>query len=90
EQGYLAKSFGYKTGPAVNWTDNNGWIGQWGCPDGKGKCFGVGLLGDIDMLEPIIERYNSQSLQTFFPYPKPYDPSAAAGSGQLLMIFRAP
>lgn len=90
EHGYLDKSFGYQTGPAINWTQNGGWIGEWGCPDGKGECFGVGLVGDIDMLKPIIDKYSPQALQIFFPYPETYTPDTKETDGQLLMIFRAP
>ena len=90
ENGYLPKSFGYETGSAINWTKNGGWIGQWGCPDGKGKCFGVGVVGSIDQVKPIIDRYKSQALQIFFPYPKLYNPNSSQGTGQLLMIFRDP
>jgi hypothetical protein len=89
--GYLDKSFGgHQAGPANNWTQNSGWIGKWTCPDGKGECFGVGLLGDIDMLKPILDKYRSQALQIFFPYPKVYSPDSKETNGQLLMIFRAP
>ncbi|MEJ5299412.1 MAG: hypothetical protein WHS38_00300 [Thermodesulforhabdaceae bacterium] len=90
EHSYLDKSFGYQTGKAVNWTQNGGWIGKWGCPDRKGECFGVGIVGDVDMLKPIIDKYKSQSLQIFFPYPKTYTPDTKETNGQLLMIFRAP
>ena len=90
ENGYLDKSFGYRTGPAVNWTNNDGWIGKWGCPDGKGECFGVGIVGDLEQMKPIIDKYKSDALQIFFPYPKVYDPASSSGTGQLLMIFRAP
>ena len=90
ENGYLDKSFGYRTGPANNWTNNDGWIGKWGCPDGKGECFGVGIVGDLDSVKPIIDKYKSDALQIFFPYPKVYDPASSSGTGQLLMIFRAP
>jgi hypothetical protein len=89
ENGYLDKSFGYKTGTANNWTNNGGWIGQWACPDGKGKCFGVGIVGNTNQLKPIIDKYKSQALQVFFPYPKLYNPNVKSGEGQLLMIFRA-
>jgi hypothetical protein len=90
ENGYLDKSFGYRTGPANNWTNNDGWIGKWGCPDGKGECFGVGIVGDLDSVKPIIDKYKSDALQIFFPYPNVYDPASSSGTGQLLMIFRAP
>ncbi len=90
ENGYLKKSFGYKTGPAINWTENGGWIGKWPCPDRKGECFGIGLVGDINTLKPIIEKYKPQALQIFFPYPKVYDEKSKDTTGQLLMIFRAP
>jgi len=90
ENGYLDKSFGYKTGTANNWTNNGGWVGQWACPDGKGKCFGVGIVGDLNQVKPIIDKYKAQALQVFFPYPKLYNPNVKSGEGQLLMIFRAP
>ncbi|OSS42408.1 putative glycosyl transferase [Desulfurella amilsii] len=90
KNGYLDKSFGYKTGTAINWTNNNGWVGQWACPDGKGECFGVGILGGLDQLKPIVDKYKSESLQIFFPYPTVYDPAASSSEGQLLMIFKAP
>jgi hypothetical protein len=86
--GYLSKSFGYQTGSAINWTKNGGWIGRWGCPDGKGECFGVGIVGNINNLKPIIQKYQSQAKQIFFPYPKVYNANKSSkGSGQLLMIF---
>jgi hypothetical protein len=90
ENGYLDKSFGYRTGHANNWTNNDGWIGKWGCPDGKGECFGVGIVGDLEQMKPIIDKYKSDTLQIFFPYPKVYDVASSSGTGQLLMIFRAP
>ena len=86
----LDKSFGYETVPAINWTKNGGWIGQWGCPDGKGKCFGIGVVGSIDKVKPIIDSYKSQALQIFFLYPKFYNPNSSQGTGELLMIFRDP
>jgi hypothetical protein len=90
ENAYLDKSFGYEPGTANNWTNNGGWIGQWGCPDGKGKCFGIGIVGSIDQVKPIIDSYKSQALQIFFPYPKLYNPNSSQGTGELLMIFRDP
>jgi len=90
ENAYLPKSFGYETGSAINWTKNGGWIGRWDCPDGKGKCFGIGIVGSIDQVKPIIDSYKSQALQIFFPYPKLYNPNSSQGTGQLLMIFRDP
>jgi hypothetical protein len=90
ENGYLDKSFGYRPGPANNWTNNGGWIGKWGCPDGKGECFGVGIVGDLEQVKPTIDKYKSDALQIFFPYPKLYDPASSFGTGQLLMIFRVP
>ncbi|MEM3886805.1 MAG: hypothetical protein QXO82_07070 [Candidatus Methanomethylicia archaeon] len=87
--GYLDKSFGYQTGAAKNWTQDGGWIGQWDCPDGKGKCFGIGLVGDINILKPIIDKYKPQALRIFFPYPKIYNQNTKETNGQLLMIFRA-
>ncbi len=90
ENGYLDKSFGYRTGSAINWTQNDGWIGGWPCPDGKGKCFAIGLMGNIDTLKPVIEIYKSQALQVFFNYPNIYNEANSTGSGQLLLIFRFP
>jgi hypothetical protein len=91
ENGYLDKSFGYRTNKdALNWTKNGGWIGKWGCPDGKGECFAIGIVGDLDSVKLIIDKYKSQSLQIFFPYPKVYDPNMKHGEGQLLIVFRAP
>lgn len=87
KHGYLDKAFGYHTGPAKNWTGNSGWIGQWTCPDGKGKCFGIGIMGNINRLKPIIKKYQKFAVQVFFPYPKAYNPSTAKGSGELLIIF---
>ncbi|MHB1646860.1 MAG: hypothetical protein ACYCTD_06860 [bacterium] len=86
--GYLSKLFGYETGKANNWTTNGGWIGRWGCPDGKGECFGVGIVGNINSLRPIIQKYQPSAEQIFFPYPKVYNTNSSKGSGQLLMIFR--
>ena len=86
--GYLSKSFGYETGKANNWTKNGGWIGKWGCPDGKGKCFGIGVVGNITNLKPIIAKYKFKARQIFFPYPKIYNAKNSRSSGQLLMIFK--
>jgi len=88
EQGYIPKSFGYQTGPAINWTNNGGWIGRWGCPEGKGECFGVGITGNINNLKPILKKYRSKAIQIFFSYPKIYNVKSSKGSGQLLMIFK--
>jgi hypothetical protein len=88
QKGYLAKSFGFQTGKAANWTKNGGWIGQWPCKNSKGECFGVGMTGNINNLKPIIAKYNSQARQIFFPYPKIYNANNSKGSGQLLIIFR--
>jgi hypothetical protein len=41
-------------------------------------------------MKPIIDKYKSDTLQIFFPYPKVYDVASSSGTGQLLMIFRAP
>ena len=86
--GYLPKIYGFEHGHANNWTQNGGWIGQWSCPGGQGSCFGVGILGNINILKPIIEKFKSQSLQIFFPYPKLYNKNIRKGSGQLLIIFK--
>lgn len=90
EHGYLDKSFGYEEGLAINWTKNGGWIGKWDCPDAKGKCFGVGLKGDIDTLKPIIDKYKDKALIIYFPYPTIYKENSKDKEGQLLIIFRAP
>jgi hypothetical protein len=91
ENGYLDKSFGYyQTGIVNNWTKNGGWIGQFDCPDGKGKCFGVGIVRNTSQVKPIINKYKSQALQVFFPYPKLYNPNVKSSEGELLMIFRDP
>jgi len=87
-QGYLSKSFGYTAGRAYNWTKNGGWIGRWGCPDGKGECFGVCITGNINNLKPILKKYRSKAIQIFFPYPKIYNVKSSKGSGELLMIFK--
>ena len=86
--GYLPKIYGFESGSANNWTQNGGWIGQWSCPSGQGSCFGVGIVGNINILKPIIEKFKSQSLQIFFPYPKLYNKNIRKGSGQLLIIFK--
>ncbi|MGC9079928.1 MAG: hypothetical protein ACP5G1_04280, partial [Nanopusillaceae archaeon] len=90
EHGYLDKSFGYQTGKAKNWTENGGWVGRWGCPDGKGECFGVGVVGSIDEVKPIIEQYKLQAVEIYFPYPKIYNKDDGNESGELLIIFKAP
>ena len=90
ENGYLDKYFGHGQDSNFNWTDNGGWIGKWPCPDGKGECFGIGLVGDINTLKPIIEKYKPQSLQIFFPYPKVYDERSKNLTGQIVMIFKDP
>ena len=86
--GYLPKIYGFEPGSANNWTKNGGWIGKWSCPEGRGSCFGVGISGDINTLMPIIKKYNSQSLQIFFPFPKLYNKNIRKGYGQLLIIFK--
>ena len=68
--GYLPNSYGFSAGSAYNWTKNRGWIGQWGCRSGKGECFGVGIVGNISNLKPIIQKYQSQARQIFFPFPE--------------------
>ncbi len=90
EYGYLDKSFGHHKDPHNNWTKDGGWIGGLGCPDGKGECFGVGVVGTINEVKPIIEQYKSQAVEIYFPYPKIYNSKDKNGNGQLLMIFRAP
>lgn len=89
EHDYLDKSLGYQTKTVYNWTQNSGWIGQWPCSEEKAKCFGVGIVGNINEIKPIIEKYSEQAKQIYFPYPKKYDPNIKKGSGQLLMIFMA-
>jgi hypothetical protein len=66
KHGYLPKSFGYGTGKANNWTRNGGWIGKWGCPDGKGECFGIGIVGNINNFKLIMQKYQSQA-KKYFP-----------------------
>ncbi len=87
--GYLPKSFGYKMGRAINWTNNGGWIGPWTCRSRKGICFGLGISGNINNLKYIIAKYRLEAKQIFFPYPKVYNfNNKRLGSGQLLMVFR--
>jgi len=50
----------------------------------------VGVVGNIDQIKPIIDKYKSKALQIFFPYPKLYNPNSSQGTGQLLIIFRDP
>jgi len=93
EHKYLDKSFGYmQEKPAINWMPDGGWIGQWECKDGNGTCFGVGVIDDVEYLKPIINKYESQAVEIFFPYPKIYDPNESykGVSGRVLMIFRTP
>ena len=88
EHGYLDKSFGYQAGSANNWTENSGWIGQWTC--GVDQCFGIGILGSYAEVKGIIEKYEADATQIFFPYPKiltPGDEISDNLKGQLLMIF---
>ncbi len=87
---YLNKSYGFRTGSAINWTGNNseGWIGSWSCRNQNYSCFGVGIMGNSDDIKPIIKKYKNFATQIFFPYPKVYNVSSSEGSGQLLMIFR--
>jgi hypothetical protein len=87
-RGYIPKSFGYAAGKANNWTTNGDWIGQWTCRSGKGECFGVGVVGNINNLKPIIQKYQPSAKQIFFPYTKVYNADNSKGSGQLLMIFK--
>lgn len=96
KNGYLDESFDgkEKADPSYNWTKNGkGWIGEWAPIDDKGTCFGVGIMGDKYIVKSIIEKYNSEALEIYFPYPKIYQGDIENINdqlfGQLLIIFRA-
>jgi hypothetical protein len=92
ESGYLDSSYGFAPGVANNWTNNGCWVGAWDLPKtfGPGPFFGVGLVGELDFVKPIIEKFKSSSIRIYFPYPQDYDPKLTSGNGQLLIIFKVP
>jgi hypothetical protein len=88
EHGYLDKSFGYQEGTANNWTQNDGWMGPWPC--GEDQCFGIGIVGTYNEVKGVIEKYDADVTQMFFPYPEVLssgDEISDDRKGQLLMIF---
>lgn len=74
-----------KTSPANDsrWWREYAWLGPWSDCD----CVGIGLLGSYRELRSVIEIYQPDSTEAFFPYPKKLGEPSDETSGQLLLTF---
>jgi hypothetical protein len=60
----------------------NLWLGPWG-----DSMIGIGIAGDYDNLQPLIDEYEAQATDIFFPFPKRLAEGRKRGIGQLLITF---
>ncbi|MFN2121281.1 MAG: hypothetical protein ACK2T0_12915 [Anaerolineales bacterium] len=90
ENGYLDPALGYQAGKAYKWMQNRYWIGERSCP--RGKCLGIGVVGQYADIRDIIARYGPLAERILFPEPERFDvnnPPPSDAQGELLMIFPA-
>jgi hypothetical protein len=84
DKGYLLKDLGgyARDDPSWNWTRLGGWAGPWG------NDIGIGITGSYDELLPVIDAYQSQAIEIYFPYPSSLISTTNKNvTGQLLMVF---
>jgi hypothetical protein len=67
--------------PFPQWWQNL-WLGSWGK-----SLIGVGIVGDYEDLQPLVQRYGADAAAVFFPFPKKLTRRREHGSGQLLVVF---
>ena len=48
---------------------------------------GIGIEGDYEDLQPLVDEYGADATEIFFPFPRRLAPGAARGTGQLLIVF---
>ena len=65
----------------LHWWQNL-WLGVW-----SGSMIGVGIDGDYEDLEPLIQQYRPYTSDIFFPFPSRLIDDKKHGSGFLLMTF---
>jgi hypothetical protein len=72
------------TGPVSadpQWWQNL-WLGPW-----DGSMVGVGIVGDYEDLRPLVQHYEPDAADIFFPFPAKLADSPKQGVGQLLIVF---
>jgi hypothetical protein len=62
----------------------NLWLGPWG-----ESMVGIGIEGDYDNLQPLVEEYRADATDVFFPFPHRLVPEGERREGQLLITFTA-
>jgi hypothetical protein len=60
----------------------NLWLGPW-----SDSMVGIGIAGDYDSLQPLVDEYEAQATDIFFPFPKRLAEGRKRGTGQLLFTF---
>jgi hypothetical protein len=66
---------------ALQWWRNL-WLGPWG-----DSMVGVGIVGDYEDLRPLVQHYEPDAADIFFPFPAKLTDSPKQGVGQLLIVF---
>jgi hypothetical protein len=60
----------------------NLWLGPWG-----ESMIGIGIAGDYDSLQPLVNEYSADATDIFFPFPQRLRQGRKWGNGQLLITF---
>jgi len=73
---------GYTGGPSGDprWWHNL-WLGEWA------NSIGVGIYGDYQDLEFLVEKYGPHAVSIFFPYPARLSDGSRKGAGTLFLVF---
>jgi hypothetical protein len=66
---------------AQEWWQNL-WLGPWAESN-----VGVGIVGNYEDLQPLVDEYGADAADIFFPFPAKLANGRKQGSGQLLLVF---
>ena len=66
--------------PESSWWHNL-WLGSW-----EGMV-GIGISGNYDDLDFLINQYGHEAVQIYFPFPRTWAKGPKSGDGQLLLLF---
>jgi hypothetical protein len=68
--------------PADSHWWRNLWLGPWG-----ESMVGIGIAGDYENLQPLVDEYGVYATDIFFPFPKRLADGRKRGKGQLMITF---
>ena len=60
----------------------NLWLGPW-----DDSMVGIGMVGDYEVLRPLVQQYGPDAAEIFFPFPAKLADGPKQAKGQLLIIF---